>query len=65
MPKYTALVTRICRVHHNTLEWLPTFLVPQWLSAKAVEGRLPGFFVQSTTCILLFLGAAVGVFRQF
>jgi glutathione S-transferase len=83
---------RICRVHHNTLEWLPTFLVPLWLSAltvsdpaaaalglvwiagrawyfvgyrKAVEGRLPGFFVQSTVCILLFLGAAVGVIRQF
>ncbi len=32
---------------------------------RAVEGRLPGFFVQTTACILLFLGAAVGVFRQF
>lgn len=32
---------------------------------KAVEGRLPGFFIQSSACILLFLGAAVGVFRQF
>ena len=83
---------RICRVHHNTLEWLPTFLVPLWLCAlslsdpaaaalglawiagrawyfvgyrRAVEGRLPGFFVQSTVCILLFVGAGVGVFRQF
>lgn len=83
---------RICRVHHNTLEWLPTFLVPLWLCAlslsdpaaaalglvwiagrtwyfvgyrRAVEGRLPGFFVQSTACILLFVGAAVGLFRQF
>jgi glutathione S-transferase len=30
--------------------------------SKAVEKRLPGFFVQSTACMLLFLGAAVGAF---
>lgn len=79
---------RIFRAHQNTLEWMPTFLVPLWLCAiylsdaagaalglvwivgrawyfvgysKAVEKRLPGFFVQSTACILLFIGAAVGV----
>jgi glutathione S-transferase len=28
---------------------------------KSVQGRLPGFFVQSAACILLFIGAAVGV----
>jgi glutathione S-transferase len=83
---------RICRVHHNTLEWLPIFLVLLWLSAltvsdlvaaalglmwiagrawyfigyrKAVEGRLPGFFVQSTACILLFVDATVGIFHLF
>ena len=83
---------RIYRVHANTLEWMPTFLVSLWLCAvyfsditaavlglvwfagravyfvgyrKAVEGRFPGFFIQSSACILLFLGAAVGVFRQF
>ena len=83
---------RIYRVHANTLEWMPTFLVSLWLCAvyfsdiaaavlglvwiagrvvyfvgysKAVEGRLPGFFIQSSACILLFIGAAVGVFRQF
>ena len=33
--------------------------------SKAVEKRLPGFFVQSTACILLFLGAAVGVFQAW
>jgi len=27
----------------------------------AVEKRLPGFFVQSTACVLLFIGAAAGV----
>ena len=32
---------------------------------RAVEGRLPGFFVQSTACILLFLDALVGVVRLF
>jgi glutathione S-transferase len=79
---------RIFRVHQNTLEWLPTFLVPLWLCAvylndiaaaalglvwiagriwyftgycKAVEGRLPGFFIQSTACALLFIGALVGI----
>ena len=79
---------RISRAHVNTLEWMPTFLVPLWLCAlylsdtiaallgvvwivgrvlyftgysKAVEKRLPGFFVQSTACLLLFIGAAVGV----
>ena len=79
---------RICRVHINTLEWMPTFLLPLWLCAiylsdaaaaalgivwiagrvvyfigykRAVEKRLPGFFIQSTACILLFIGAFVGV----
>jgi glutathione S-transferase len=79
---------RIYRAHVNTLEWMPTFLVPLWLCAvylsdvgaaalglvwivgrilyfagysRAVEKRLPGFFVQSTACLLLFVGAAAGV----
>jgi glutathione S-transferase len=28
---------------------------------RAVEKRLPGFFIQSTACFLLFIGAAAGV----
>jgi glutathione S-transferase len=79
---------RVFRVHANTLEWMPTFLVPLWLCAiyfndsiaaalglvwiggrivyfagysKAVEKRLPGFFIQSMACILLFIGAIVGI----
>lgn len=79
---------RIFRVHMNTLEWMPTFLVPLWLCAiylndilaaalgvvwiggrilyfhgysKAVQKRLPGFFVQSAACTLLFIGALVGI----
>ena len=79
---------RVYRAHVNTLEWMPTFLVPLWLCAvylsdvtaaalgfvwivgralyfagysRAVERRLPGFFVQSTACLLLFVGAAAGV----
>ena len=82
---------RIFRAHVNTLEWMPTFLVPLWLCAiylndiaaavlglvwiggrvwyfagysKAVEKRLPGFFVQSTACLLLFAGAIVGLVRH-
>ncbi len=82
---------RIFRVHQNTLEWLPTFLTPLWLTAlyfsdlaaavlglvwiagrivyylgyrRAVEKRLPGFFIQSTACVLLFIAAAVGVVQH-
>src|SRR5262245_48441844 len=82
---------RIFRVHANTLEWMPTFLVPLWLCAiylsdvaaavlgvawilgrvlyftgysKAVEKRLPGFFVQSIACFLLFVGAAAGILMR-
>jgi len=83
---------RIFRVHMNTLEWMPTFLVPLWLCAlylndiaaaalgliwiggrvlyftgysKAVEKRLPGFFIQSTACALLFIGALVGIVMRW
>ena len=79
---------RVFRVHMNTLEWMPTFLVPLWLCAiylndiaaaalglvwiggrvlyftgysRAVQKRLPGFFVQSAACALLFIGALVGI----
>ncbi len=79
---------RVCRVHLNTLEWMPSFLVPLWLCAlylsdvgaallglvwiagrllyfagysKAVEKRLPGFFIQSMACLLLFGGALYGI----
>jgi len=82
---------RIFRAHMNTLEWMPTFLVPLWLCAiylndvaaavfglvwiagravyfsgysRAVEKRLPGFFIQSTACILLFVGAAAGAVKH-
>src|ERR1700733_12029698 len=74
---------RIFRVHMNTLEWMPPFLVPRWVCAiylndiaaaslgvvwiggrllyfsgysQAAEKRLPGFFIQSTVCFLLFIG---------
>jgi glutathione S-transferase len=79
---------RIFRAHINTLEWMPTFLVPLWICAfyfndavaaalgliwiggrgwyfagysRAVEGRLPGFFIQSSVCLLLFVGAVAGI----
>jgi glutathione S-transferase len=79
---------RIFRVHVNTLEWMPSYLVPLWLCAiylsdavaaalglvwivgrvvyfigysRAVEKRLPGFFIQSMACLLLFIGATAGV----
>ena len=79
---------RIFRAHVNTLEWMPTFLLPLWLCAiylsdvaaaalgliwiggriwyfvgysRAVEKRLPGFFIQSSACLLLFVGAIAGL----
>ncbi len=79
---------RVFRAHVNTLEWMPTFLVPLWLCAiylndvaaaalglvwiagrawyfagysRAAEKRLPGFFIQAMACVLLFIGAAVGI----
>jgi glutathione S-transferase len=82
---------RVFRAHINTLEWLPTFLVPLWLCAlylsdvaaaavglawiagraayftgysRAVEKRVPGFFIQALACLLLFVGAVVGVIRH-
>jgi glutathione S-transferase len=33
--------------------------------SEAVEKRLPGFFIQSTACILLLIGALVGIIMQF
>ena len=32
--------------------------------SRAAEKRLPGFFIQSTACFLLFIGAAAGVVMQ-
>jgi glutathione S-transferase len=79
---------RVVRVHLNTLEWLPVFLVPLWLAAaylndiaaaalgvvwiggrlwyyvgysKSVEQRVPGFAVQALVCVVLFVGAVVGI----
>jgi glutathione S-transferase len=83
---------RIFRVHMNTLEWMPTFLVPLWLCAvylsdvtaavlglvwivgramyftgyrNAAEKRLPGFFIQAAACLLLLIGAAIGIVMHF
>jgi glutathione S-transferase len=33
--------------------------------SKAVEKRLPGFFIQATACVLLFVGAAAGVVMRW
>jgi glutathione S-transferase len=79
---------RVYRVQMNTLEWMPTFLVPLWLFAlyvsdlwaaglglvwivgralyyagysKATEKRLPGFAIQATACVVLLVGAAIGI----
>lgn len=83
---------RVFRAHQNTLEWMPTFLLPLWLCAfyfsdagaailgvvwivgravyyvgytREVKGRIPGFFVQSIACLLLIIGAIVGMVMRF
>ena len=33
--------------------------------SKAVEKRLPGFFIQATACALLFIGAFVGIIMRW
>jgi glutathione S-transferase len=82
---------RVYRVQMNTLEWMPTFLVPLWLFAlyvsdvwaaalgvvwvvgrilyfvgytQAVEKRLPGFFIQTSVCVILLIGAAVSIIAR-
>jgi hypothetical protein len=30
-------------------------------NSRAVEGRLPGFFIQSSVCLPLFVGAVAGI----
>jgi glutathione S-transferase len=79
---------RVYRVQMNTLEWMPTFLVPLWLFAlyvsdlwaaalglvwivgralyyvgysRATEKRLPGFAIQATACVVLLVGALIGI----
>jgi glutathione S-transferase len=33
--------------------------------SKAVEKRLPGFFIQSAACLVLLIGAAAGIVMRF
>jgi glutathione S-transferase len=32
---------------------------------RAVPGRLPGFFIQALACLLLIIGAAIGIVMRF
>jgi glutathione S-transferase len=47
---------RIFRIHQNTLEWLPTFLVPLWLWAlylnDVVAALLGLVWIAGTHCLL-------------
>ena len=43
------------------LVWLVGRIVYAHGYSQAVEKRLPGFFIQSSACVLLFIGGAVGV----
>jgi glutathione S-transferase len=45
------------------LAWLLGRIVYAAGYTRAVEKRIPGFFIQSSACVLLFLGGAFGVGR--
>lgn len=44
--------------------WIVGRLIYFYGYSRAAEGRLPGFFIQSTVCFILFIGAAVGIARH-
>jgi glutathione S-transferase len=46
------------------LVWLFGRIVYALGYTKTVEKRLPGFFIQSSACVLLFIGGAIGVTRH-
>ncbi len=46
------------------LVWLLGRVVYGFGYTKAVEKRLPGFFIQTGACILLFVGGVIGVVGQ-
>jgi glutathione S-transferase len=47
------------------LIWLAGRIVYYVGYTRAVEKRVPGFFIQSTACLLLLLGAIVGLVMRF
>jgi glutathione S-transferase len=62
----------LCAIYLNDLAAAALGLV--WIAgrvvyfagySRAVEKRLPGFFIQSTACLLLFIGATVGVVMRW
>jgi glutathione S-transferase len=44
--------------------WIVGRIIYFYGYSRAAEGRLPGFFIQSTVCFILFIGAAVGIARH-
>src|ERR1700722_795614 len=56
---------RIYRVHINTLVWIAGRIAYFAGYRRAVEKRLPGFFIQATACLLLFIGAAAGLVMRY
>jgi glutathione S-transferase len=67
MPTFLAPLW-ICAIYLNDIAAAALGLV--WIGGRvwyfvgyseAVEKRLPGFFVQSSACLLLFIGAIAGI----
>jgi glutathione S-transferase len=67
MPTFLAPLW-LCAIYLNDIAATALGLV--WIGGRvfyfagysnAVEKRLPGFFIQSTVCLLLFIGATIGI----
>jgi glutathione S-transferase len=71
MPTFLAPLW-LCAIYLNDIAGAALGLI--WIGGRvlyfvgysnAVERRLPGFFIQSTACFLLFIGAIVGIVMQW
>jgi glutathione S-transferase len=67
MPTFLVLLW-LCAIYFSDvaaavlgLVWIAGRIVYFIGYSRAVERRLPGFFIQSTACLLLFIGAAAGL----
>jgi glutathione S-transferase len=70
MPTFLAPLW-LCAIYFNDMAaatvgllWIAGRVVYFLGYKRAVEGRLPGFFIQSGACMLLYLGAAIGVVKH-
>jgi glutathione S-transferase len=71
MPTFLALLW-LCAIYLNDMAaavlgfvWIIGRVLYFIGYSRAVEKRLPGFFIQSMACILLFIGALAGIIMRW